>query len=120
MTLIVHASVRPQIKVEAKSLQAQRAPLAFRSLPHAQRGGLSQMFGINSISSSLVEIKRTYPDQWVAIAVRKTDADGLPSAGEVLVHDPNEEMVWLALKLGEDDDLIYVFYTGSRKITAAA
>jgi hypothetical protein len=30
---------------------------------------------------SLVEIKRSYPDEWVAIAVRKTDADGLPSAG---------------------------------------
>jgi len=39
---------------------------------------------------SLVEIKQSYPDQWVAIAVRKTDADGLPSAGVVLVHDREE------------------------------
>lgn len=77
------------------------------------------MFGINSISSSLAEIKRSYPDQWVAIAVKKTDADGLPSAGEVLVHDSDEQMVWPALTLGEDDDLIYVFYTGRGKIMAA-
>lgn len=70
---------------------------------------------------SLVEIKRSYPDQWVAIAVRKTDADGLPSAGVVLVHDADERFVWPALKLGESDDLIHVFHTGSRKrITVAA
>ena len=77
------------------------------------------MFGINSVSSSVIEIRSSYPDQWVAIAVRKTDADGLPSAGEVLVHDPDEQMVWPALTLGEEDDLIYVFYTGRRKITSS-
>ena len=70
---------------------------------------------------SLGEIKRSYPDQWVAIAIRKTDADGLPSADVVLVHDADEQFVWPALQLGETDDLVYVFYTGSRrKITAAA
>lgn len=70
---------------------------------------------------SLVEIKRSYPDQWVAIAVRKTDVDGLPSAGVVLVHDADEQFVWLALKLGESDDLIHVFHTrGRKRITAAA
>lgn len=69
---------------------------------------------------SLAEIKRSYPDQWVAIAVRKTDADGLPSAGVVLVHDADEQFVWPALKLGESDDLIHVFYTGGRRRTPAA
>ncbi len=70
---------------------------------------------------SLVQIKRSYPDQWVAIAVRKTDADGLPSAGVVLVHDADEQFVWPALKLGESDDLIHVFHTGShQRINAAA
>jgi len=64
---------------------------------------------------SLVEIKRSYPDQWVAIAVRKTDPDGLPSAGVVLVHDADEQFVWPALRLGESDDLIHVFHTGSRR-----
>ena len=70
---------------------------------------------------SLAEIKRSYPDQWVAIAVRKTDADGLPSAGVVLVHDTDEQYVWPALKLGESDDLIHVFHTGgNQRIIAAA
>jgi hypothetical protein len=70
---------------------------------------------------SLVEIKRSYPGEWVAIAVRKTDADGLPSAGVVLVHDADEQFVWPALRLGETDDLIHVFHTGHRtRITAAA
>ena len=68
---------------------------------------------------SLVEIKRSYPEEWVAIAVRKTDVDGLPSAGVVLVHDSDEQFVWPALRLGEADDLVHVFHTGSRqRITA--
>jgi hypothetical protein len=60
---------------------------------------------------SLVEIQRSYPEEWVAIAVRKTDVDGLPSAGVVLVHDPDEQYIWPVLKLGESDDLIHVFHT---------
>jgi hypothetical protein len=70
---------------------------------------------------SVVEIKRSYPDQWVAIAVRKMDADGLPSAGVVLVHDAEEQFIWPALTLGEADDLIHVFHTGgSLKTNTAA
>ena len=70
---------------------------------------------------SVVEIKRSYPDQWVAIAVRTTDADGLPSAGVVLVHDAEEQFIWPALRLGDADDLIHVFHTGgSLKINPAA
>ena len=70
---------------------------------------------------SLVQIERSYPDQWVAIAVRKTDADGLPSAGVVLAHDADEQFIWPALKLGESDDLIHVFHTSShQRITEAA
>ena len=69
---------------------------------------------------SLVEIKQSYPDQWVAIAVRKTDADGLPSAGVVLVHDREEHFVWPALRLGDSDELIHLFHTGRTKANAAA
>lgn len=69
---------------------------------------------------SLLEIKRSYPDQWVAIAVRKTDADGLPSAGVVLVHDADEQYIWPALRLGEADDLIHVFHTGDRQRVVSA
>lgn len=79
------------------------------------------MFGHDSRIFSLVEIKLSYPDEWVAIAVQKTDADGLPSAGQVLVHNAEERFVWSALKLGDDDDLVHVFFTGSAgRITAAA
>ena len=79
------------------------------------------MFSNDSRIFSLVEIKRSYPDEWVAIAVQKTDADGLPIAGQVLVHNAEEHFVWSALKLGDDDDLVHVFFTGSgRKITVAA
>lgn len=70
---------------------------------------------------SLAEIKQSYPEQWVAIAVREIDADGLPSAGVVLVHDTNELFVWPALRLGESDDLIHVFFTGvGKRVIAAA
>jgi hypothetical protein len=71
------------------------------------------MFSNHTVIFSLVEIKRSYPDEWVAIAVQKTDADGLPSAGEVLVHNAEECSVWQSLKLGEGDDLLHVFYTGN-------
>lgn len=76
------------------------------------------MFGNGIAVSSIGEIKSSYPDEWVAIAVRKTDADGLPSAGEVLVHDVDEQFVWAALKLGEADDLVHVFHTGNRRVIA--
>jgi hypothetical protein len=75
-------------------------------------GGL-QMFSSHTVIFSLIEIKRSYPGEWVAIAVQQTDADGLPSAGEVLVHDAEERSVWQSLKLGEGDDLLHVFYTGN-------
>lgn len=69
---------------------------------------------------SLVEIKRSFPEEWVAIAVRRTDVDGLPSAGVVLGHDADEQFVWPALRLGESDDLVHVFHTGRRQGIAAA
>jgi hypothetical protein len=79
------------------------------------------MFGNETRIFSLDEIKRSYPDEWIAIAVQKTDADGLPSAGQVLVHNAEERFVWSALKLGDGDDLVHVFFTGSgQRITVAA
>jgi hypothetical protein len=39
----------------------------------------------------------------------------------VLVHDADEQFVWPALRLGESDDLIHVFHTGShQRISEAA
>ena len=79
------------------------------------------MFSNDARIFSLVEVERSYPDEWVAIAVQKTDEHGLPTAGQVLVHNAEERLVWSALKLGDDDDLVHVFFTGSgRRITVAA
>jgi hypothetical protein len=79
------------------------------------------MFADRSAIFSIVDIKRFYPDQWVAIAVTETDRDGFALKGEVIMHDSNEQFVWTAIKLGETDDPVYVFFTGSRqKINAAA
>jgi hypothetical protein len=73
------------------------------------------MFGKGSTVISIREIQRIYPNQWVAIAVVETDTDGFAVAGEVIVHDSDERFVWGAVKLGNLDDPIYVFYTGPRR-----
>ena len=71
------------------------------------------IFGNGSTVFSIREIKHFYPDEWVAITVIETDADGFASRGEVIMHDCDERSVWSALKLGDADDLVYVFFTGS-------
>lgn len=73
------------------------------------------MFRNVPVLFSINEIKRIYPDQWVAILVAETDADGFAALGEVIVHDREEQFVWSAVKLGDADDPIYVFYTGLRR-----
>jgi hypothetical protein len=78
------------------------------------------MFRHASVHFSINEIKRIYPDQWVAMLVAETDADGFAASGEVIVHDREEQIVWSAVKLGETDDPIYVFYTGSYCAESAA
>jgi hypothetical protein len=79
------------------------------------------MFANGSAIFSIIDIKRSYPEQWVAVAVTETDVDGFASKGEVIMHNSDEQFVWTAIKLGEADDPIYVFYTGPRQgIIAAA
>ena len=79
------------------------------------------MFGNGSVIFSIMDIKRFYPEQWVAVAVAEIDADGFASKGEVIMHNSDEQFVWTAIKLGEADDPIYVFYTGPRqRVTVAA
>ena len=77
------------------------------------------MFRNSPARFSIKEIERIYPNQWVAIAVAETDADGFAASGEVIVHDAEERFVWSAVKLGDTDDPIYVFYTGSRRSSLA-
>lgn len=78
------------------------------------------MFRHTTVIFSINEIKRIYPDQWVAMLVAETDADGFAASGEVIVHDSEEQFVWSAVKLGDSDDPIYVFYTGARRADRAA
>ncbi|HVG22040.1 MAG TPA: hypothetical protein VNI02_23600 [Blastocatellia bacterium] len=79
------------------------------------------MFANGPVIFSIMDIKRSYPDQWVAVAVTETDADGFASKGEVIMHNSDEQFVWTAVKLGEADDPIYVFHTGARqRVTTAA
>ena len=78
------------------------------------------MFRHATVLFSINEIKRIYPDQWVAMLVAETDADGFAASGEVIVHDSEEQFVWSAIKLGESDDPVYVFYTGARRAERAA
>ena len=78
------------------------------------------MFGNTSEIYSIGEIKSIYPNEWVAIAIEETDADGLAAAGEVIMHDRNESFVWSAVKLRESAELVYIFYTGSRRIALQA
>ena len=77
------------------------------------------MFRNVPVLFSINEIKRIYPDQWVAILVAETDADGFAASGEVIVHGAEEQFVWAAVKLGDADDPIYVFHTGARGKTLA-
>ena len=77
------------------------------------------MFRHTPVHFSINEIKRIYPDQWVAVLVAEIDADGFAASGEVIVHDREEQFVWSAVKLGDADDPIYVFYTGPRGASLA-
>jgi hypothetical protein len=77
------------------------------------------IFSSGSTVFSIREIERFYPDEWVAIAVMETDADGFASKGEIIIHDSDERFVWSAARLGNADDLVYVFFTGSRRTVKA-
>ncbi len=65
---------------------------------------------------SIKEIKNLYSNEWVALAIAETDADGFAASGEVIMHDSDERSVWTAIKLREIDEPIYVFHTGSQRL----
>jgi hypothetical protein len=76
-------------------------------------------FGHGSAIVSIKEIKRSYPDEWVAVAVLETDADGFAAKGEVLAHAAEEHFVWSAIRLGDVENPVYVFFTGARRTRPA-
>ena len=73
------------------------------------------MFTNASEIYSISEIASSYPDEWVAIAVEETDADGFAAAGEIITHNQDESFVWSAVKLRDSAELVYIFFTGSRQ-----
>jgi hypothetical protein len=77
------------------------------------------MFSKGPVVYSINEIKLSFPDQWVAIAVTDWDADGFASEGEIIVHNADEHLVWYAAKLGDYEQPIYVFFTGSGQRVSA-
>ena len=102
-------------------MQARRATLAARLSPYDRWEVALSKFDSGSGTLSITDIERFYPQQWVAVAVTETDADGFALEGELIVHNSDERFVWTAVKLGEVGDPIYVFFTGSRqKVTRAA
>lgn len=75
-----------------------------------------QMLGKGIGILSIKEIRNLYSNEWVALAIAETDADGFASSGEVIMHDRDERFVWTAIKLREIEEPIYVFHTGSQRI----
>ena len=73
-------------------------------------------FGPGSAVISIKEIQRYFPDEWVAVAVIETDADGFAARGEVLAHASDERFVWSAIKLGDGENPVYVFFTGTCRL----
>jgi len=78
------------------------------------------MFFSRSQIISISEICCSYPNEWVALAIAETDADGFAVAGKIIIHDKDERFVWPAVRLGETDDPIYVFFTGARRKSVLA
>ena len=77
------------------------------------------MFGNGPVTFSITDIKQNYPNEWVAILVSETDSDGFALEGELIVHDADEKFVWSAVKLGDAEEPVYVFHTGSGQIVSA-
>jgi hypothetical protein len=77
------------------------------------------MFGNGPITFSIRELKRIYPNEWVAILVSEMDSDGFAVTGELIVHNADEKFVWSAVKLGDGEEPVYVFHTGSGQIVSA-
>ena len=73
------------------------------------------MFSTRNTVLTIQQIETAYPNQWVAVAVHETDADGLAAVGEVIAHNSDDRLVWPALRLGELDTPVYVFFTGKRR-----
>ena len=63
----------------------------------------------------LTAIEERYPDEWVDVHVTKWDRDGFALDGNVVVHDPNPDIVHEQVrpyKRTHKSTFLYLFYTG--------
>ena len=60
----------------------------------------------------LDEIKATYPDQWIALAIPKGEDRYEPQRGYLIAHSPHREAVWAIVNALPSDKDVYVFFNG--------
>ncbi len=52
-----------------------------------------------SKAMKITVIKETFPNEWVATEVTKVDKSDVPSAGVVITHSPDKNMVYQTVKV---------------------
>ncbi len=68
-----------------------------------------------SYAMSITTIRKTFPDAWVTAQVTEVDDEDVPIAGVVLIHTPDEDKIFAAVKshLAEHPNArLYTFFTG--------
>ena len=78
------------------------------------------MYRNRKLLLSIAQIERTYPNEWVALAVSETDAHGFAKAGEVMLHSPDEQFVWRTVGREDVEEPVYVFFSGCNDEAVAA
>jgi len=60
----------------------------------------------------LEELKATYPDQWIALAIPEGEDRYEPQKGHLVAHSPHREAVWAIVNALPSDKNVYVFFNG--------
>lgn len=58
------------------------------------------------------ELKATYPDQWIALAIPEGEDQYEPKRGYLIAHGPHREAVWNIVNALPSDKGVYVFFNG--------
>jgi 3-methyladenine DNA glycosylase AlkC len=61
----------------------------------------------------LEELKVTYPDQWIALAISEGEDRYEPKRGYLIAHSPHREEVWAIVNALPSDKNVYVFFNGT-------
>jgi len=60
----------------------------------------------------LNELKATYPNQWIALAIPEDEDRYEPQKGYLIAHSPHREAVWTIVHALPSDQDVYVFFNG--------